>query len=112
MLALSITASVLNIPRAELTTTSVLITFAIDLMLIYWISRPLNLLRGGLFISIIAIVVGAYFVPLTRDFFEFVSLSNNTLIAGGIILVSSIAIFTVIRIILSRLTPKILKNAH
>ena len=112
MLALSITASVLNIPRVELTTVSVLITFAIDLMLIYWISRPLNLLRGGLFLSIIVIVAGAYFIPFIRNFFEFVSLSNNTLIAGGIILVSSIAIFTVARVILSRLTPKILKDVH
>lgn len=109
MLALSITASILNIPRVELTTTSVLITFIIDLMLIYWISRPLNLLRGGLFISIIAIVAGAYFIPFVRDFFEFVPLSNNTLIAGGIILASAIAFFSVARIILSKLTTKVVR---
>jgi cation-transporting ATPase E len=109
MLALSITASILNIPRAELTTASVLITFTIDLMLIYWISRPLNLLRGGLFLSIIAIVAGAYFIPFIRDFFEFVSLSQNTAITAGVIIASSLVIFELAKNLMSRLSAKFIK---
>ena len=109
MLALSITASILNIPRAELTTASVLITFTIDLMLIYWISRPLNLLRGGLFLSIIAIVAGAYFIPFIRDFFEFISLSQNTAITAGVIIASSLVIFELAKNLMSRLSAKLIK---
>lgn len=109
MLALSITASILNIPRVELTTASVLITFTIDLMLIYWISRPLNLLRGGLFLSIIAIVAGAYFIPFIRDFFEFVSLSQNTAITAGVIIASSLVIFELAKNLMSRLSAKFIK---
>lgn len=109
MLALSITASILNIPRVELTTASVLITFTIDLMLIYWISRPLNLLRGGLFLSIIAIVAGAYFIPFIRNFFEFVFLSQNTAIAAGVIIASSLVIFELAKNLMSRLSAKFIK---
>ncbi len=110
MLALSITASILNIPRIELTTASVLITFIIDLMLIYWISRPLNLLRGGLFLSIITIVAGAYFIPFIRDFFEFVSLSQPTLITAACIIVGSIIVFEVMKYVMGLVAPKILKK--
>lgn len=111
MLALSITANILSIPRAELTTASVLITFIIDLVLIYWISRPLNLLRGGLFLSIIAIVAGAFFIPLIRNFFEFVSLSENTLITAVSITAASIVIFEIMKNVMGLVAPKILKKA-
>ncbi|MBR5647873.1 cation-translocating P-type ATPase [Candidatus Saccharibacteria bacterium] len=111
MLALSIAANILSIPRVELTTASVLITFIIDLVLIYWISRPLNLLRGGLFLSIIAIVAGAFFIPLIRNFFEFVSLSENTLITAVSITAASIVIFEIMKNVMGLVAPKILKKA-
>lgn len=111
MLALSITASVLNIPRAELTTASVLITFAIDLVLIYWISRPLNLLRGGLFLSILAIVACAFFITFIRDFFEFIYLSQNTLITTASIIAGSIVIFEIMKFIMGKISPRFLRKA-
>ena len=111
MLALSITANILNIPRAELTTASVLITFAIDLVLIYWISRPLNLLRGGLFLSILAIVACAFFITFIRDFFEFVYLSQNTLITTASIIAGSIVIFEIMKFIMGKISPRFLRKA-
>ncbi|MBQ1528503.1 HAD-IC family P-type ATPase, partial [Candidatus Saccharibacteria bacterium] len=79
MLALSVISHFQNFSRFELTTTSVFIAFAIDLVLIYWISRPLNKLRSALLISIIVIMAAAFLIPFARDFFEFTFLSSTTL---------------------------------
>ena len=71
MLTLSIVASAVGLTRPEFSTLSYIITFVIDVALIYAISRPLNKLRAALLIGIIVIAFLAILIPLSRTFFEF-----------------------------------------
>ena len=72
MIILSIAATNTNIAKPLLSTLSASITFAVDLFLIYKISKPLNLFRTGLILLIILILVLALTVPIARTFFEFI----------------------------------------
>ena len=112
MLILSIIAHNLNLSRPELTTMSVFITFAIDLTLIYWISRPLNKLRTALIISIIIIVFGAFLIPFTHNFFEFIYLSQNNLVITLAIIAGGLLFFNLLRFVLNRSLPRLLKKLH
>ena len=108
MVALAITAGLQNFSRHELSTTAVFITFVIDFILIYWISRPLNKLRSALLITIMAIMAIIFLWPFARDFFEFTFLTQNGLIASLIIIASGVVVFEIMRRLLSHFTPKIL----
>ncbi len=98
MLVLSIIAHNLNLSRPELTTMSVFITFAIDLTLIYWISRPLNKLRTALIIAIIAVVAGAFLIPFAHSFLEFTYLSQNNLVITFTIIAGGLLFFNLLRL--------------
>ncbi|MBR2543413.1 HAD-IC family P-type ATPase [Candidatus Saccharibacteria bacterium] len=106
-LALSIASHLNDFSHFELTTTSVFVTFAIDLILIYQISKPLNLLRAGILISTIGIMLGAFFIPFARNFFEFTFLNRNGLLATAIIAASGAIIFTFFRFLTKSLAKKI-----
>ena len=93
MLILSIIAEVNSFTRPELTTASVTITFTLDLILIYQISKPLNRLRGTIFALVAAVVLVALFVPFVRNFFEFTTFSSRLIIPIASILALSIAVF-------------------
>ena len=108
MVALAITAGLQNFSRHELSTTAVFITFVIDFILIYWISRPLNKLRSALLITIMAIMAIIFLWPFARDFFEFTFLTENGLITSLIIIASGVVVFEIMRRLLSHFTPKIL----
>lgn len=97
MLALSITADTLGFSRLELNTAAIFVVYAIDLVLIYWISRPLNILRGALFASIIAMLVGSFLIPFGRTFFEFTFLGQSALITTLILIASSLVVFTLMK---------------
>lgn len=97
MLILSILAHFNIFPHYDLATTAVFVTFTIDLILIYWISRPLNTLRTGLLLTIIAIMIGAFLIPFFHGFFDFVFLTPNGLIATLVAIISSIALFEILR---------------
>lgn len=112
MTALSIVSHLEGFTHPELTTISVFVTFSIDLILIYWISRPLNPLRTGLLATIIGIMVGAFAIPMIRDFFEFVLLSNANLIVMAIIIASGIAIFFVLKFIMQKLANYLFDKRH
>ena len=71
MVVLSIIATTNNFTREKLTTLSAIIVFAIDFILIYKVSKPLNLFRTALLLIIIGIFLAALFIPLARNFFEF-----------------------------------------
>ena len=109
MIALSIAAHNQGFTHQELTTASVFVTFSIDLLLIYWISRPLNWLRGGLLLTIIAIMAGVFLIPFLRDFFEFVFLTQNGVITAGIIIASGIVIFEIMKCLMAKLSERIIK---
>ena len=107
MAALSVISHLQGFSHPELTTISVLVTFSIDLILIYWISRPLNKLRAGLLLTVIGIMVAAFAIPLIRDFFEFVFLTQNGLLVLSIVLAAGLLIFDIMRRLMHRLSDYI-----
>lgn len=68
---LSIIAENIVLSRPELATLSTLAVFAIDFILIYQISKPLNRLRATLLIAILIIMILIFTIPFFRNFFEF-----------------------------------------
>lgn len=110
MLIFSILAQNIGYTRPELITTSAIITFAIDFLLIFSIARPLNLLRSILLLVIIAIIVLAITIPLTRNFLDFTLLSPDKLLIAGVFIAAAYAVFLAARALMKYLTPKILKN--
>ena len=112
MVALSVISHLEGFTHPELTTISVFVTFAIDLILIYWISKPLNPLRTGLLIAIVCIMVGAFAIPFIRDFFEFVLLTPQNLIVMAIIIASGIAIFFILKYLMQKLATHLLGSEH
>ncbi len=111
MATLSIVSHLQGFSHPELTTISVFVTFTIDLVLIYWISRPLNKLRAGLFFTIIGIMVAAFAVPLIRDFFEFVLLTPDNFIVMLVIIGSGLVIFEAMRRLMQKITARIFAAA-
>lgn len=113
MAALSIVSHLQGFSHPELTTISVFVTFTIDLVLIYWISRPLNKLRAGLLIAIIGIMAVAFAIPLIRDFFEFVFLTPSNIIVMLIIIAAGLVIFELMRRLMQKITVHIFDtNPH
>ncbi len=108
MSALSIISHLEGFSHPELTTISVFVTFSIDLILIYWISKPLNRLRTSLFFAIIGIMAAAFAIPLIRDFFEFVFLTPENLIVMATIIASGVAIFFVLKLLMQKLATRLL----
>ena len=112
MAVLSALAHINEFTRPELTTASVFITFTIDLILIYWISRPLNKLRAGLLFTIIGIMAAAFGIPLIRDFFEFTFLTQNGLIIMLSIIGAGFVFFNLLRLFLKRSLGHIFTRLH
>lgn len=107
MAALSIVSHLQGFSHPELTTISVFVTFTIDLVLIYWISRPLNRLRAGLLITIIGIMIAAFAIPLARDFFEFVFLTPANILVMLIIIAAGLVIFELMRRLMQHIVARI-----
>ena len=107
MSALSIVSHLQGFSHPELTTISVFVTFTIDLVLIYWISRPLNKLRAGLLLTIIGIMAAAFIIPLVRNFFDFVLLTPDNLIVMLVIIGSGFVIFEIMRRLMQKITTRI-----
>ena len=113
MAALSVVSHLQGFSHPELTTISVLVTFSIDLVLIYWISRPLNKLRTGLLFAIIGIMVAAFAIPLIRDFFELVLLTPSNIVVMLIIVACGLVFFELMRRLMQYITTRIFdKNPH
>ena len=111
MIALAIIAGLNNFPHYELSTTAVFITFVIDFVLIYWISKPLNKLRATLLFTIVAIMTIIFLWPFARDFFEFTFLTDNGIIVSLSLIAASLVIFEILRRILAHFAPKFLDRA-
>lgn len=67
MMILSIVAQLNHLDRPMLLTLSAVITFFINIILIYRISRPLNLFRSALIAIIITLFILTLLLPLTHD---------------------------------------------
>jgi len=110
MLAFAILAGNLGYSRAELITTSAIVTFAIDFLLIFSIARPLNLLRTILLLTSTAIVSLAILIPFTRNFLDFTLLDPGKLLLAVILIAAAYAVFVGLRFTMKKFTPKLLKN--
>ena len=110
MLIFSIIAQNLGYTRPELITTSLIVTFAIDFLLIYSIARPLNLLRTILLLFSTSVIVLALAIPFTRNFLDFTLLSPDRLLLAAIFIAAAYAVFIGLRTLMKHLTPKVLKN--
>jgi cation-transporting ATPase E len=108
MLVLSSLAHFGVFPHYELTTTAIFVTFAIDLILIYRISRPLNPLRAGLLIFIIGVMIAAFLIPFTHEFFDFVFLAKGGIIITLITIAASIIIFELLHHLMKKLSTRLL----
>jgi cation-transporting ATPase E len=112
MLTLSCLAHFEVFPQHELSTVAIFVTFSIDLMLIYWISKPLNPLRAGLLATIIGIMVGAFLIPFFHNLFDFVYLAPRTIVLTVISIAISILIFGIIRRIMQKLSNHLFESPH
>ncbi|MBR2726257.1 HAD-IC family P-type ATPase [Candidatus Saccharibacteria bacterium] len=70
-LVISIIADANNIPRNLFVTISIIAVFVLDYGLLYRISRPPTKLRIALLAIILAVFLGALFIPPIRNFFDF-----------------------------------------
>ncbi|MBR2708941.1 HAD-IC family P-type ATPase [Candidatus Saccharibacteria bacterium] len=111
MLTLSLLAHFGVFPSSDLATTAIFVTFAIDLILIYWISRPMNKLRASLFISIIVVMIGAFLIPFFHKFFDFVFLTPEGLITTSIAIAAAFAVFEILKALMGKLANRLFKTS-
>lgn len=71
MIALSLAATGTGLEKPLLSTFSASIVALVNFILIYKISKPLNLFRGALLLVLVTITVAALAIPFARAFFEF-----------------------------------------
>ena len=102
MVTLAVVANLNNFPRPELLTASLFVTFAIDLAMLYQISRPLNFLRSSLLLTIVAIVVGAFCAPYTRNLLDLGFLSFDSIIVTISLASLGILFFTFLRLLTTK----------
>ena len=110
MLVISILAHCQIFPHYDLATTAVFVTFSVDLMLIYQISKPLTVLRSALLFSIIGIVTAAFLIPFAHHFFDFVFLTQEGFITTTITVAASIALFYILRFIMRAISTHLFAN--
>lgn len=73
-------ASLINLPNEQTSTIAVIITAYTAILLIYRISKPLNLLRKLLLVLLSGIFLLAILTPLGREIFSLVWLTPNALL--------------------------------
>lgn len=111
MLVISILAHCQIFPHYDLATTAVFVTFSVDLMLIYQISKPLTVLRLALLFSIIGIVTAAFLIPFAHHFFDFVFLTQEGFITTTITVAASIALFYILRLIMRIISTRLFASS-
>ncbi len=104
MLILSVLAHFGVFPHYDLATTAIFVTFTVDLVLIYQISKPLTTLRASLLLSIIGVMAAAFLIPFAHDFFDFVFLTKEGLIATIIAMAASVLLFEIIKLIMQKIS--------
>lgn len=112
MLALSIIAENLDFSRPELITSSAIVTFAVDFLLIYCISRPLNFLRTILLSIIMSVIVLAIAIPFTRNFLDFTLLEPSKIVICAALIATAYGLFLLLRLVIRHLTPRQTNLSH
>ena len=105
IILLMLISSLINIPNSEISTIAVIITSYTAILLIYKISKPLNLLRKSLLFIIITLFVLAFILPAGRILYSLKILGANSIL----ILLFLIYISTKIFKLLDNLIDKIIK---
>lgn len=80
ILLLVLIASIFKLPNNETSTVAVIITAYTAILLIYRISKPLNLLRKTLLISLTILFILAIIIPITRNLYSLTLLDARSLI--------------------------------
>lgn len=80
ILILVFVASLFKLPSEQTSTIAVVLTAYTAILLIYRISKPLNLLRKILLISITTLFILAMLIPIARNLYSLVLLSPNSLL--------------------------------
>lgn len=105
IILLMLISNLINIPNSEISTIAVIITSYTAILLIYKISKPLNLLRKSLLFIIITLFVLAFILPAGRILYSLKILGANSIL----ILLFLIYISTKIFKLLDNLIDKIIK---
>lgn len=94
ILILVFLAGILKVSSGEVSTVAVIITWYTAVLLIYRISKPLNLLRRGLLIIIIILFLLAFIIPMLRGLYSLEVLKPNALLILTFLMYLSTRIFT------------------
>lgn len=94
ILILVFLAGILKVSSGEVSTVAVIITWYTAVLLIYRISKPLNLLRRSLLIIIIILFLLAFIIPMLRGLYSLEILKPNALLILTFLMYLSTRIFT------------------
>ena len=106
ILLLVFVASLINLPNEETSTCAVIITAYTAILLIYRISKPLNLLRKSLLTLITIVFLLMILTPIGRSVFSLVWLSPNALLILLPLMYISTRLFKLLSNLLSMLIKK------
>ncbi len=106
ILLLVFVASLINLPHDETSTIAVIITAYTAILLIYRISKPLNLLRKSLLALITIVLLLMILTPIGRSIFSLVWLSPNALLILLPLMYISTRLFKLLSNLLSMLIKK------
>ena len=95
-----------SISKSEVSTIAVILTSYTAILLIYKISKPLNLLRKSLLITIITLFLIAFIIPQGRDLYSLTILKPNAIL----ILIFLIYVSTKIFKLFDKLIEKLIKE--
>lgn len=99
-------ANLLNIPNEQTSTIAVIITAYTAILLIYKISKPLNLLRKSLLVLISAIFLMMILTPVGREVFSLSWLTPNSLLILLPLMYISTRLFKLLSNVLSMVIKK------
>ena len=101
-------AKLFNLSSAQTSTIIVAITGYTALLLIYKISKPLNLLRKSLLFTLIVIFIMAFITPIGRKIFSLEVLKLNSILILSLVMLLTTKIFN----LLTKLLNIIIKNKN
>ena len=101
-------AKLFNLSSAQTSTIIVAITGYTALLLIYKISKPLNLLRKSLLFTLIVIFIMAFITPIGRKIFSLEVLKLNSILILSLVMLLTTKIFN----LLIKLLNIIIKNKN
>ena len=95
-----------SISKSEVSTIAVILTSYTAVLLIYKISKPLNLLRKSLLITIITLFLIAFIIPQGRDLYSLTILKPNAILILIFLIYASTKIFK----LFDKLIEKLIKE--